>query len=93
MPLEEVIQQRSLKSLCDRRPLQADGTPLTAQSYGPALKAAAKEGDWQASIGCIDSMTRAALKDKNAGPDVLSFNHALVACAKAGKCEVRAMRG
>lgn len=67
---------------------KAEGTPLTAASYSPALKSAASAGDWQAAISAIDTMTRAALANKKAGPDVVCFNYAMAACAKAGEYEV-----
>lgn len=68
---------------------KGEGTRLTAASYNPALKAAAKAGDWMIAISAIDVMTRIALTDKEAGPDVVSFNYAMSACAKAGESEVR----
>lgn len=68
---------------------KAEGTRLTAASYNPALKAAADAGDWMVAISAIDVMTKAALTDKETGPDVVSFNYAMSACAKAGESEVR----
>lgn len=62
---------------------------MTAASYNPALKSAAAAGDWQVAISAIDVMAKAALTKKEAGPDVVCFNYAMAACAKAGECEVR----
>lgn len=62
---------------------------MTAASYNPALKSAAVAGDWQVAISAIDVMAKAALTNKDAGPDVVCFNYAMAACAKAGECEVR----
>lgn len=72
--------------------IQAEGIPLTAASYNPALKSAAVAGDWQVAISAIDVMAKAALTDKDAGPDVVCFNYAMAACAKSGECEVRGGR-
>lgn len=65
---------------------------MTAASYNPALKSAALAGDWQVAISAIDVMAKAAITDKDARPDVVSFNYAIAACAKAGECEVRGGR-
>lgn len=62
---------------------------MTAASYNPALKSAAVAGDWQLAISAIDAMAKAALTNMDAGPDVVSFNYAMTACAKAAECEVR----
>lgn len=80
-------------SLFPPKNFKANGARLTAYSYGPVLKAAANVGDWQTAIACIDSMTRAVPTDKAAGPDLVCFNHAMAACAKAGKCEVSGKMG
>lgn len=61
---------------------------MTAYSYSPALRAAARAGDWQSAIASIDSMTRSALEREGTGPDVVCFNYAMGACAMAGECEV-----
>lgn len=62
---------------------------MTAYSYSPALKAAAKVGDWQTAMAAIDLMTRAAQgKESDAGPDLVCYNYAMSACVKAGECEV-----
>ncbi|CAN0035555.1 unnamed protein product, partial [Ectocarpus sp. 13 AM-2016] len=68
--------------------MRANGTRLTSASYSPALKSAGQVGDWRNAIALIDVMTRASVTDKDAGPDVVCFNYAMTACAKAGECEL-----
>eukprot|EP00903_Cladosiphon_okamuranus_P005631 g5598.t1 len=68
--------------------MRGEGTLLTAASYHPALKSAAAVGAWQVAIFAIDVMAKAALTSREAGPDVVCFNYAMAACAKAGECEL-----
>jgi len=63
---------------------------LTAASYNPVLKGAANAGDWQAAISALDMMAKAGANRRDAGPDVVCFNYAMAACAKAGESEVNA---
>lgn len=64
---------------------------MTAASYNPVLKAAAYVGDWQVAISALDMMAKAGVSRKDAGPDVVCFNYAIAACAKADESEVKTL--
>lgn len=46
-------------------------------------------GDWAACVTALDVMTESFTKNPEAGPDLVCFNFAIGACAKAGQGEVR----